>query len=101
MKKYKDMFKEEQWDQICKEVQREIFDNDYANFVGGEEYKPESDEEKEYFDKSYEEFKYIRDIDVSDEEAFMKVQEKKEKEGWITVKCGHCRQINIIKLKKQ
>lgn len=101
MGKYKDMFTEEQWSKICMEVQREIFDNDYANFVGGEEYKPQSDKEKEYFDKAYEEFRNIRDLDVSDEEAFIKTEEKMESEGWMTVKCSHCGKVTIIKKNKK
>lgn len=101
MEKFKDMFTEEQWNKICLEVQREIFDNDYANFVGGEGYKPQSDKEKEYFDKAYEEFRNIRDLDVSDEEAFMKTEEKMESKGWIAVKCSHCEKITITKVNKE
>lgn len=101
MSKFRDMFTEEQWNKIRKEVYKETFDYDYANYVGGEEYKPESNEEKEYFDKAFEVYEDIRDLDVSDEEAFMKVEKSMEYDGWRILKCSHCEKITITKVNKE
>lgn len=96
---YREKFSPSEWNEIREEVFFERFVGDYSSYInpkGPEEFKPQTEEEKQFFKEAYEEYRHEVTYDVSDEEIFKKISISMAQKGYIMGLCPSCNKIFIF-----